>query len=368
MSEIRLFLCGDVMTGRGIDQILTRPGDRTLYEPAVRSAERYVELAEQRSGPIPRRVDPTYIWGEASEILDRASVTARIINLETAVTDGGDPWPGKGIHYRMHPDNVETLRVAGLDCCVLANNHVLDWSYPGLAQTLDSLAGAGLRTAGAGPEAASASRPAVIPTGEGGRVIVVALGAPSSGISDAWAAGEDRPGVNLVDPASADAVEEVARSVASAAEPEDVVVASIHWGSNWGYDIPASHTRFARGLIDHAGVHVVHGHSSHHPLGIEIYRGRPILYGCGDLINDYEGIGGHEEYHPELGVLYLVALGPEDGRIVRLELVPMRMRRFRLEQAPPGEVVWLTDALTRAGRPFGTRIEAGETAPLQVRW
>ncbi len=87
--------------------------------------------------PIPRRVDPEYIWGEALAVLDDARLSARIINLETAVTERGDPWPGKGIHYRMHLDNLDCITAAGIDCCVLANNHILDWSVPGLEQTLD---------------------------------------------------------------------------------------------------------------------------------------------------------------------------------------------------------------------------------------
>jgi poly-gamma-glutamate synthesis protein (capsule biosynthesis protein) len=85
-------------------------------------------------------------------------------------------------------------------------------------------------------------------------------------------------------------VDVVAERVAAVVRTGDIVVVSIHWGPNWGYHVPSSHRRFARALIDRAGVHVIHGHSSHHPLGIEVYRNRPILYGCGDLINDYEGI------------------------------------------------------------------------------
>lgn len=367
MSQIELFLSGDVMTGRGIDQILPHPGDPTLYEPSVRSALRYVELAEWRNGPIPRGVDPSYIWGDALKVLEQACVAARIVNLETAVTDRGDPWPGKGIHYRMHPDNLVALTAAGIDCCVLANNHVLDWSYPGLAQTVHSLADMGIHTAGAGLDAASAARPAVIATHQGSRVIVVALGASSSGIPDSWAAGKDRPGVAPAEPLST-RVEEVARSLDQVAKPGDVVVASIHWGPNWGYHVPAPHIRLARDLIDHAGVHIVHGHSSHHPMAIEVYRDRPIMYGCGDLINDYEGIGGYEEYHPDLGVVYLVTFDTAAGRLHRLELVPMRMRRFRLELAPPGEVSWLADALTRTGRPMGTEITSVGEDRLEVRW
>ena len=150
-SRIVLCLAGDVMTGRGIDQIQPHPGDPAISEPWVRSALRYVELAERRNGPIPRSVAPAYIWGEMLEVI--AAADARIVNLETAVTDRGVPWPGKGIQYRMHPANVGCLTAAGLDVVSLANNHVLDWSEPGLEQTLATLAAAGVGTTGAGRDA-----------------------------------------------------------------------------------------------------------------------------------------------------------------------------------------------------------------------
>src|SRR6478735_5759630 len=100
-----LFLCGDVMLGRGIDQLLQYPSDPILYEPYVESALGYVKLAEHQSGALPRHVAPSYVWGDALEELERRGVDVRIINLETSVTESAEPWP-KGINYRMHPNNV----------------------------------------------------------------------------------------------------------------------------------------------------------------------------------------------------------------------------------------------------------------------
>jgi poly-gamma-glutamate capsule biosynthesis protein CapA/YwtB (metallophosphatase superfamily) len=126
------FLSGDVMLGRGIDQVLPHPVPPQLHEPYVRSALGYVELAERVSGKLPRPVDFGYVWGDALEELRSRAPQARIVNLETAVTLAEDAWPGKGIHYRMHPRNVACLAAAGIDCCVLGNNHVLDWGQAGL--------------------------------------------------------------------------------------------------------------------------------------------------------------------------------------------------------------------------------------------
>src|SRR5881275_1992172 len=124
---MRLFLCGDVMTGRGIDQALPYSVSPILYEPYVRDAREYVALAEKTNGPIPRPLSADYIWGDALRELERTDL--RIANLETAITSAETPSPHKGIHYRMHPQNMGCLTVAQISACVLANNHVLDWGY-----------------------------------------------------------------------------------------------------------------------------------------------------------------------------------------------------------------------------------------------
>jgi poly-gamma-glutamate capsule biosynthesis protein CapA/YwtB (metallophosphatase superfamily) len=365
-EPLRLFLGGDVMTGRGIDQIQAVPGDPTLYESHARSALRYVEIAERSHGSIPRGQGPEYVWGDVPELLDDAAVDARIINLETSMTDRGEPWPAKGIHYRMHPRNVDVLRSAGIDCCVLANNHVLDWSYAGLAQTLASLRDAGIRTAGAGVDADESRRPAVIEAGRGSRVIVLAVGALSSGIPSSWSAADDRPGVWLLRSLGGDAVRDIEAAISEVRTPGDVAIVSIHWGPNWGYAVPRSHRRFAHALIDEAGVDIVHGHSSHHPIGIEVYRGRLVLYGCGDLINDYEGISGHDEFRPELVLLYLATVA-ETG-LEELEMLPMRIRRFRLQRVGSDDVIWLARRLTQASRSFGIRFELTPDGRLHAIW
>jgi poly-gamma-glutamate capsule biosynthesis protein CapA/YwtB (metallophosphatase superfamily) len=365
-DHVTLCLTGDVMTGRGIDQILRHPGHPGIFERRMRSAVGYVELAEQRVGPIPRPVEPEYVWGDVLEVLHRTAPDAFIVNLETAVTDQGTPWPDKGIHYRMHPANVEVLAVAGVDAAVLANNHVLDWSFPGLAQTLDVVRGAGVAPVGAGRDAGEAWSPVAVDTADG-RVLVVAAATPSSGIPWDWAADVARPGVALLAELTDRAVERIAAVVASAARPGDVVVLSIHWGPNWGYGIPAEHQRFARALVERAGVHVVHGHSSHHPLGVEVHCGRLILYGCGDLITDYEGISGHEPYRGELGALYLPTIDHRTGTLERLEVAPTKVERFRLNRPPPPDVEWLATMLQRECSALGTSVTVGGDT-LVVRW
>lgn len=344
---MKLCLAGDVMTGRGIDQVLPYSAAPELYEPYVRSAREYVALAERSSGPIPQPAPFDYVWGEALEELERRGADARIVNLETAVTSGGKPWRGKSIHYRMHPRNVSCLTAARIDCCVLANNHVLDWGYDGLEDTLEALHAAGIHTAGAGRDAREAQAPAVLEPRGGRRVLVFAYAMQSAGVPPDWAAGS-RPGVNILADLSA---ARVARDLQSLRRPDDTVVISLHWGENWGYEVSAAERDFARGLIE-AGADIVHGHSSHHPKRIEFHHGKPILYGCGDLINDYEGIGGYESYRPGLALLYFFTWGAE------LEAVAFRMRRFRLERASNADTRWLAETLGMEARE-GTLIAHG---------
>ena len=131
---------------------------------------------------------------------------------------------------------------------------------------------------------------------------------------------------------------------------------SIHWGSNWGYRVHSDQVRFARRLID-GGVDVIHGHSSHHPRPIEVYRGKLILYGCGDCIDDYEGITGYEEYRDDLRLLYFASIAPGTAELAALVMVPMQARNMRLRHASAADSRWLAATLDRIGREFGSRIE-----------
>lgn len=364
--RVRLFLAGDVMTGRGIDQVLPHPGDPTLHERWVRSAVGYVELAERAHGKIDRPVAFDYVWGDALKVWDERAPDARIVNLETAVTTSDDAMPGKGIHYRMHPANAPCLTAAGFDVCALANNHLLDWGRAGLEETLTTLGEAGIAIAGAGHDREQAWKPALLPLARsglatGGRIVLLSLGTTTSGIPPSWAATETRPGVALLPDLSVKTAEEIAGRVEAVRRPGDVVVASLHWGPNWGWEVPPEHRRFARRLIDVAGAHVVHGHSSHHPLGIELHRGRPILYGCGDFLTDYEGISGHEQYRPDLTVAWFLDLDPATGDLLAMTLIPFRLRRFCLRRAPAEDVTWLGRTLDRESRRMGARVrESGE--------
>lgn len=350
------------MPGRGVDQILPHPGDPTLTEDYLRDARDYVRAAEEVNGAINRPVAFSWPWGSALRALNDARPDVRLINLETSVTQSDRFAPGKAVHYRMNPDNLPVLLAARPDICTLANNHVLDFGRPGLADTLDALSAAGLRPVGAGRDAEEAARPVVMDAGDAGRVVVFACAATSSGVPSSWAAGPERSGVNLLPDLSDATADAVVERFSRVRRIGDVVIVSVHWGSNWGYAVAREQIRFAHRLID-GGADVVHGHSSHHPRPIEIHKGKLILYGCGDFIDDYEGISGYEEYRDDLRLLYIAAVEPGTGRLVSLRMMPMQARRMRLQRASRTDAEWTRDVLDRASQRFGVRVdlEGGDT-------
>ncbi len=362
---MRLFLCGDVMTGRGIDQALPHSVDPILYEPYVRDAREYIALAEKAHGAIPRTLTFDYIWGDALEELDRAKLDFRIVNLETAITSAETPWPDKAIHYRMHPENIDCLSAARIDACALANNHVLDWGHDGLSETLQTLDAAGIAHCGAGNDAQEAMQPAMLDRGAKGRLLLYSFGSTSSGIPQEWKATYISPGVNLLDDLSEATAARVCDQMRAHQKPGDLIVASIHWGSNWGYNIPREQIAFAHRLVE-GGVAVVYGHSSHHVKAIEVFRGRLILYGCGDFITDYEGISGYEMFRDDLALIYLVELDLDSGELMTARLVPMQVRRFQLQRASAGDAKWLCNLLNELGKPFATQAQLREDGSLTL--
>ena len=398
------------MTGRGFDQALPHPMNPVLYEPYVRDAREYVQLAEKAHGSIPRPLSFDYIWGDALKELERAEVAEpasggqplqsneydrsgkatrrgwttqppaaaggcppgakrvdfRIVNLETAITSAETPWIGKAVHYRMHPQNIGCLSAAHISACALANNHVLDWGYDGLSETLLSLGAAGIAHSGAGNDSDEAMQPAVLNATGKGRLLLFSFGSTTSGIPQDWKATSISPGVNLLDDLSEATAARVCDQMRAHQQPGDLIVASIHWGSNWGYEIPREQVVFAHRLIEQ-GVAIVHGHSSHHVKAIEVFKNRLILYGCGDFITDYEGISGYEAFRGDLALMHFVEVDSTNGKLIAARLVPMKMRRFRLERASAADAKWLCNLLNEMGKPFKTALRLQEDKSL-LEW
>jgi poly-gamma-glutamate synthesis protein (capsule biosynthesis protein) len=387
LSVVKIFLCGDVMTGRGIDQILPYPSNPELKEPFVKDARDYIIFAEEVNGKIDYPVSFDYIWGDALKELEKEKVDLRIINLETTITTSNNFLP-KGINYRMNPKNIDVLKVFKVDVACLANNHILDFEEEGLLETIETLKKNGILTVGAGRNIEEASKLAVIKIdpfrkvsveSEKVSVTIFNYADVSSGVPIWWKAEKNKAGVNLITDkrefeygltfpqinTDYNTDENGLYPRLSALYPRSsVVIFSIHWGPNWGYEISEEERNFAHRLIDEANIDIVFGHSSHHFKGIETYKGKLIIYGAGDFINDYEGIGGYEEFRGDLVLGYVVEI--ENLKINKLTLLPFRIKKFRLNYCTDEEIDWIFNVLKRESKIDGKMIKENKRIVIEL--
>jgi poly-gamma-glutamate capsule biosynthesis protein CapA/YwtB (metallophosphatase superfamily) len=312
-----LALTGDVMLGRGVNETL-------------------------------RSARPEVPWGDVLPLLHSADL--RIINLECAVTEHKQPWSitPKVFHFRADPVAIEVLKTAHVDACSLANNHTLDFEEQGLLDTLRHLEAAGIRYAGAGRDAEEAARPAHL---EGG-VALVAF----TDNEPPFAAGRDRPGTNYL-PVSLEpeVLRRVEEAVGAAREAgARTVVFSNHWGPNMVQRPRARFRRFARAVVDR-GADVYYGHSAHVFQGVEIYRGKPILYDTGDFMDDYA-------VDPNLrnDRSFLFGVSVEGGDLRRLELYPVVLPYARVELARGDEREAVLDRMVNLSAEMGTPFDRRE--------
>jgi len=204
-------------------------------------------------------------------------------------------------------------------------------------------------------------------TAGNGRLLLFSFGSRTSGIPEDWKASSISLGVNLLDDFSEATAARVADQIRAYQQPGDLIMASIHWGSNWGYEIPCDQIAFAHCLIEE-GIAIVHGHSSHHVKAIEVFNGRLILYGCGDFLTDYEGISGYEMFRGDLALMYLIEIDSHNGELITARLAPMRMRQFRLERASAADAKWLCNLLNELGRQFATNTHLEKNNNLTLGW
>jgi poly-gamma-glutamate synthesis protein (capsule biosynthesis protein) len=292
---------------------------------------------------------PDQPWGDVLPLLISADL--RIVNLECAITDHNQPWTRtpKVFHFRADPSAVEVLKVARVDVCSLANNHTLDFEEQGLLDTTEHLQAAGIQYAGAGHNREEAARPALLAARPADRTSRVAMLAFTDN-EPSFAAGSDRPGTNYL-PVSleSDVLSRVEAAVMAAREAgADTVVFSNHWGPNMVQRPSTLFRRFARAVMDR-GADVYYGHSAHVFQGVELYRGKPILYDTGDFIDDY---AVHPKLRNDRSFLFKISL--EGSEFRRLELVPVTLPYARAQLAKGSERETILDRMEHLSGEMGT--------------
>ena len=340
----RFLVGGDLMLGRAIDQIRPIHNPPAFGKPDARHPEVMLHWAEQRGVSIPRDVAPGYFWGQLLPELQSAAIDFTLFNLETAVTTEST-WADKTYNFRMHPAGLDVLQAAGVHCVSLANNHGLDFGVRGLVDTIDALRAQQIGHAGAGLDPVQASAPAVHPLPGGTRLLLFAFACLDSGCRPADQALPHRPGIQLLpelrhdsEPAAVQqALERVRQCIDTYRCPGDFVVLSLHWGRNWPDQIPEAHRQFAWRCVDDLGVNLIHGHSAHVPLPGEVRQGSVILYGCGDVLNDYEGRLDLARRGGDRGALFVLDWDSATQAIVRHSVIGIRRQGFALQPIPLGE-------------------------------
>lgn len=320
-----LALAGDVMLGRGV------------------------------AAEIGRR-SPASFWGDVRPLLLDADLV--LANLECAITTHADPWSRtpKVFHFRAPPAAVEILKAGGVRIVSVANNHVLDFEEEGLEDTIRCLDAAGIAHAGAGEDLEAASRPAVVEVA-GLKVGVVAFTDNEPG----WAAGAERPGTNYLaigrDPHALQTVEQgLARARHHGA---DLVVLSLHWGPNMVLRPPARFREFAAAALG-LGADIIHGHSAHVFQGVEVRRGKPILYDTGDVLDDY---AVDPVLRNDRSFVFLVEV---DGGDVRgLRMAPVRLRYALVNRATGEDAEEACARMQELSAELGTRLVREDS---ELRW
>jgi poly-gamma-glutamate capsule biosynthesis protein CapA/YwtB (metallophosphatase superfamily) len=273
-----------------------------------------------------KTMSPAEVWGDVLPHLAQADL--RIVNLECALTVHFHQWTRarKMFHFRADPKAVRVLQAARIDACALANNHILDYEEHGLRDTLRMLRVTGIRHAGAGANAAEAAAPAMLDVSGAARCRVALLSFTDN--EPDFAATAEHPGTNYLEVSlQEETLTRIANGIAQArAQGADLVVFSNHWGANF-VERPAPEFRsFARRVIE-LGADIYYGHSAHICQGIEIYRGKPILYDTGNFIDDY---AVHPLLRNDHSCLFKVMFA--HGKLCRIELLPVSLSVARGEE------------------------------------
>ncbi|MFH1643937.1 MAG: CapA family protein [bacterium] len=286
------------------------------------------------------QTDYKYPWGNMLSLLQKNNFN--IVNLETTFTRSQKAIP-KVFNFKSDPDNVEVLKIGNIEIVNLANNHILDFSAQGLSETIKVLDENNILHAGAGEDIELARKPAVIEK-EGIKIGVL-------GYTDNepdWLATQNKPGTNFIEVGD---IEKIKKDVNELKNEVDVVVVSIHWGPNKIIRPTQEFVNFAHKIID-CGVDIIHGHSAHFFQGIEIYKGKVIMYSAGDFVDDY---AVYEDLRNDWTFLFNIKIdknGPKE-----IELIPLLISNMQVNRIPENEINKIFDIMKPLCAEFKTKIE-----------
>jgi poly-gamma-glutamate synthesis protein (capsule biosynthesis protein) len=311
---LRLIFGGDVMLGRLVGQAIRRHG-------------------------------PRYPIGAIAPLLRQADLA--VVNLECAITKSTSQWHGapKAFYFGAPPQAIEALADASVGLVSLANNHALDYDVQGLVETIATLDAHGIAHAGAGADLTGARQPAIVQCHHLG----VGMAAFCDHQED-FAAANGCPGIAWLDlHDEMAAIDAFAHALAPlSAAGVSLPILSLHWGPNMVWQPEPRHCSLAHAAID-LGWKIVYGHSAHVFHGVELYRGCPIIYAAGDLVDDYYVDPGFRNDHQMLFDLRLA-----HGALDRIVLHPVFIQDCRTLPANAGQRAWIFGRMAKLCAELGT--------------
>lgn len=204
----------------------------------------------------PRLADPQSALEPIAEHLSAADLA--MVNLETAITEGGTPAPGKEFVFRAPASALEALDAAGVDVATIANNHGMDYGVDGLADTLENGEASPVQLVGAGHDITEAYTPHVAEVNGQSVAMFGATDVLDDHLMAEWTAGEGKPGMAST---KGEMKQRMLTAVSEAASEHDNVVVFLHWGLE-GSHCPLPHApTLAEELIEAGATAVVGGHA-----------------------------------------------------------------------------------------------------------
>jgi len=290
----------------------------------------------------PRLADPATALGPISEQLSAADLA--MVNLETAITEGGTPAPGKEYLFRAPTSALEALAAGGVDVATVANNHGMDYGTDGLIDTLENGEASEVALVGAGRDAAEAYTPHVAEVNGQSVALFGATDVMDDHLMAEWTAGEDKPGMAST---KNEMRERMVTAVSEAAAEHDNVVVFLHWGLE-GSHCPLPHApTLAEDLVAAGASAVVGGHA--HVLSPGGFTGDSYVhYGLSNLVfYNFEGPTA------ETGVLTLTF---DRGSVTGADWAPAQIQGgvpvpYEGEAAEQATRTWL-DMRTECGTPL----------------
>ncbi len=288
-----------------------------------------------------------YPMGEIASVLRDSDLT--LLNLECAVTDHQNEWHGdpKAFYFGAPSVAIQSLLNAGVNLVNLANNHLLDFDTQGLYDTLEALDKAGIAHAGAGKNLAEALTPAQLES-KGLRFSMVSY----CDHQRDFAANEQTPGIAFLDLTDEDkAIERICNDMKVMKDNGvDWPILSLHWGPNMVHRPDPRFKRIAHAAID-AGAGILFGHSAHVFHGIEIYKGKPIIYAAGDLVDDYYVDSEFKNDHQLLFELEL-----ECDSLKQINMIPIFISACHTELATGKAYDCIAERITDLCAEMGTSV------------